>query len=207
MGKEYNLDNPETEMDCFVLIEGLGGLIYSTARGVRREHISEESGAEEISELVERQNKVVSILKEKFNIIFPPEGPHMGNVDEFPDAPEGKQWYWAWYYKTKEEFLKKEYEKIICSGCALSTGDMDTFNREIPCSAFHGSLFKLRAPYYCGMIPSNGSSPDSYQLTREDLLKKIERKGGEEAVQIFLKKEEDLKEIARRDYQERNKSK
>ncbi len=90
----------------------------------------------------------------------------------------------------KELAYSIDYEKIICSACPFSEGveKMTSFGSIIPCGAFRGSLYKLRAPHICGMLTTN-------VWGEEELRQEIIRKGGEVALVRFKIKEAGLKAL------------
>lgn len=186
-----------SEMDLFLVIEGSGGLIHSTARGIRKENIEETSGRKDIDELQKLQLDTAKELTEKYGIILPPEGPKRkwnGDYSDAPPAPEGKRWYWPWYQEKKQEMLQAEYDSIICSACAFSSGDINELSSRIPCTAVRGSIYNLNVPFQCGMVDYYRAVPEHGEWTRDQLLAKIREKAGEGAVETFLVKEKLLTE-------------
>lgn len=99
-------------------------------------------------------------------------------------------YYWDWYKKMKELAFSIDYEKIICSACPFSEGvkKMISLGGMIPCGAFGGSLYKLRAPYFCGMLNTNSWS-------RKELRQEILNRGGEAALIRFMIKKAGLKAL------------
>ena len=179
---------PQTEMEYWAAIESLGGFIWQMGHDLSHGRIEDPKGSvsNEIGEAREIQKKLVTEIYEKFGVIDPQtEGSPGRSIDgNYPPAPEGKQWYWAWYYKMKEVFIRAENEKIICSACPLfDSGNMSTSG--IACKVFPGSLYQLIPPHQCAMIDCN-------IWTRKKLISEISKKGGIKAVIAFGKKEQEL---------------
>ena len=177
---------PETESEYWEMIEGLGGLSYNTARGIRRGHIEETV---EIREAMAKwgslQLKYAEEIAQKFGVIMEGQPPR-SEADTTP-APEGKKWYWCWFDEMKRKAYSADYEKLICSACPLSEGldEMIVLGGSIPCSAFTGSMYRLSRPWVCGMIHCDG-------WTEEKLLSEIRAKTGDDGVKIYLEKKEAL---------------
>lgn len=177
---------PETQEDYWEAIESLGGYIYGTSRGISKGHIEP---SDEVSGSIEDARKIqkglVWDIYKKFGVI-PPEwfnAPNDETIDRTPEEP-GKQ-YWDWYREQKKLFAKKEYEKTICSACPFSEGSEKSVDR-VPCSIHPGGQMKLIFPHRCGMYDFDTFGP-------KKLHKKMSEEFGDEALQIFLNKEEELR--------------
>ncbi len=208
MSETTQLAPVRSEMELFIVIDGYGGLIHSTARGVSKGHIDEESGDKDINSSQAIIDDAMNELVQNYGIILPPEGPNSGfrySEKPIPEPPEGKEWYWVWYFKMKKEFLQGEYDKHICSACALSSGDLNQFNTSIPCSVFRGIMNRLVVKSHCGMLPlGTGSLPRDHEWSKEQLLENIKGKGGEDAVTKFLNKEKELKAVELEEWKKKN---
>ena len=183
---------PETEMEYWQAIEGLGGFIWSTNHDLADGRIQDPSGGmdRDIQDARQISTRLVSELGEKFGVIPPQDYPKVELGQKPPKAPKGKKYYWDWYKKMKKLAYSIDYEKIICSACPFSEGveRMISLGSQIPCGAFGGCLYKLRAPYLCGML-------DTKSWGEEELRQEIIRKGGEAALVRFRIKEAGLKAL------------
>ena len=181
---------PETEMEYWEAIEGLGGYIWSSRHGLGNGCIVDESG-EVTRSIVEAQailEGLVGELDGKFGVIHPKDCPRdSGAPDVPPPPPEGKTYYWPWYKRMKAAFYQKEYEATICSACPLSEGieQMIAMGGDVPCGVFSGMMRRLTRPFVCGMLHGGGWS-------REKLECKIVEKGGGGALATFKAKEREL---------------
>ena len=180
---------PKTETEYWMAIEELGGFSWRMNHDLADGRIEDPKGAidKEIQEAVEIQKKLVAKLKEKFGVIPPDECPQKEIDKELPPAPEGKIYYWNWYHKMKEQAYREEYQGIICSACPFSKGVeyMISMGGHIPCGLIQGSIYRLHAPYACGMLNFG-------DMSEEDLHKAIQKKG-EKALRLFLAKRDALK--------------
>jgi len=183
--------HPETEMEYWETIEGLGGFIWSTNHALSHDHIQDPDGKVEadIAEARVLSSLLVDELKLKFGVIPPKDYPQVAVGEEKPPAPEGQIYYWDWYEKMRDESYRKEYDGLICAVCPFSLGADEMVRRHaIPCSAITGRTVKaLLGPYYCAALSSLGPRWDS-----ETLKMKIVEKGGEAAWTAFLQRRQEL---------------
>jgi len=189
------LKQPETELEYWESIESLGGFVW------RMNHDASH-GRFKMSEEIEKDlcdvNKIIETLVSElfvlFGVVHPKNCPARRYNDdgiEMVTAPPGMIWYWDWYYKMKTEWNQAEYEKIICSACALCKG-AEAFIRgnTIPCTVWNGMLYKLKRSYQCAMLGS------SSLWDEEKLFAEIRKVGGEESINKFKAKEAELKAVA-----------
>lgn len=183
---------PETEMEYWGIIEELGGFIFSMEHNLADGRIQDPSGGigRDIQDSRQISARLVSELGGKFGVIPPQDYPKVEFGQELPKAPEGKIYYRDWYHKMKKLARSIDYEKIICSACPFSEGieKMISLGGMIPCGAFVGSLYKLRAPHICGMLTTN-------VWGEKELRQEIVHKGGEVALVRFKIKEAGLKAL------------
>ena len=182
---------PETEMEYWTIIEGLGGFAWRMNHDLADGRIEDKNGGidKDIQEIQKTLARLVSELKDKFGVIPPNECPKIKSGEKQPRPPRGKKYYWDWYKKMKEIFYRIDYEKIICSACPLSKGLKSMISSgNIPCGPFRGVIYDLRAPYRCGML-----NLDHWDEDR--LRKEIIKKGGEVAFIRFKIKEAGLKAL------------
>lgn len=183
---------PETEMEYWEAIEGLGGFAWRMNHDLADERIRDPSGGIDLDIQDARQisARLVSELGKKFGVIPPQDCPKIELGQKPPKAPKGKIYYWDWYNKMKNRAYSIDYEKIICSACPFSKGvkKMISLGGQIPCGAFRGFLYRLDAPYRCGMLGIDDWSEEKFQQG-------IIRKGGEAALVRFRIREAGLKAL------------
>ena len=146
--------HPETEMEYWQTIEGLGGMAWHLNHDLAHGRIDDPKGlvSEDVHSLGDLSRRLVEEIEEKFGVIPPDKMPKREAGQELPPAPEGKTWYWDWYNQQKLAFHEHEYNGLICSVCPFSTGVEDMARlSEIPCSLHTGALYKLRKPWICGL--------------------------------------------------------
>jgi hypothetical protein len=184
---------PETELEYFEVIEGLGGFSWRMNHDLADGRIEDPDGkiGAGINEIQALLEQLVSEVCEKFGVIHPKDCPKRSIKDiqndvPVPPAPEGKKYYWDWYEKQKRESYSKEYGGLICSACPFSEGleRMMTLGGQIPCGEFRGSIYHLSAPYRCEMLENRWG--DGW--TQEYLFERIRREHGEEALERFRTK-------------------
>lgn len=183
---------PETELEYWETIEGLGGFIWRMNHDLSDGRIEDPTGGidKDISDARTISDRLVRELGEKFGVIHPSDCPKMEIGQELPPAPEGKIYYWDWYKNMKAEVYKADYEKLICSACPFSEGveRMMSLGGVIPCSVFSGMIYRLLAPYACAMVRDDLWSTDR-------LYSEIQSQHGDDALTIFKTKEEELKSM------------
>ncbi len=186
------LKNPETEMEYWGVIEGLGGFAWRMNHDLADGRIEDKTGGvdKDIQEAQELSAKLVSELKEKFGVIPPEECPKLKLGEKAPPAPEGKIYYWDWYQKMKELYWRVDYEKLICGACPFSKGveEMIRMGGNIPCGRINGSIYQLRPSFQCHFTHFR-------ELTPEQLYGEILKKGGEPALISFKVREAGLKAL------------
>ncbi|KKQ45755.1 MAG: hypothetical protein US63_C0011G0023 [Candidatus Moranbacteria bacterium GW2011_GWC2_37_8] len=179
---------PETEMEYWTSIEGLGGFVWRMNHDLADGRIEESKGMnKDLKDAQEIMEKLVSEIFIKFSVVAPQNCPRKEFDKEMPKAPEGQIWYRDWCNKMKKEAYAGAYAKIICSACPLSEGLEKYISLgQVPCGVFSGYIYELRKPYECAMLSSH--------WTREKLLAEIQKEGGDDAVSAFEKKEKELKD-------------
>ena len=181
--------HPQTELEYWEVIEGLGGFIWRMNHDLADGRIEDPTGSisKEISEARTISDLLVKELGEKFEIIHPNDCPKTKIGQKPPPAPEGKTYYWDWYEKTKTKAYNAEYEKIICSACPFSEGveQMINLGGNIPCGIFTGIIHQLSAPHMCAMVDYDSWSKDK-------LHQEILNQHGDEALKKFKNKEAEL---------------
>lgn len=184
--------NPETEMEYFEIIEGLGGFAWRMDHDLADGRVEDKTGGmdRDIQDARKISATLVSELKEKFGVIPPKECPKVEPGKKASKAPKGKIYYWDWYEKMKNLSQRIYYEKIICSACPFSGGvkKMIEMGGDIPCRKIHGILYRLGYPFECHLISFK-------ELTPGQLYQEIMKKGGEVALTRFKIKEAGLKAV------------
>lgn len=93
----------------------------------------------------------------------------------------------TWLGRVRSVDYQEYYDSIVCSACPLSLGlEVMAENGDIPCGAIQGSIRTLEKPYQCCLISFN-------RVKEKELPFKILQEFGEEALQVFEKKEAELK--------------
>jgi len=185
------LQQPQTEIEYWYLIEALGGFIWRMEHDLGDGRISDSNNSigKDIFEARSISGRLVKEL-EKFGVIHPSDTPKNEIGKELPPPPEGKIYYWSWYSKMKEQALKEEYEGLICSACPFSEG-VEKFigngGSRIPCSKVNGAIFSLYVPFECFNISCK-------EWTVEGMRNTILVEHGKEALKNFFKKQKLLKE-------------
>ena len=182
---------PQTEVEYWEAIEWLGGYIWSTNHGLRHGHIEDKVGevAKSIEDARKISERLVVELGEKFGVIHPRDCPRVGPGQPVPPPPDGKVYYRDWYNRMKESCYREDYEGIICSACPFSEGlqPMISLGGVVPCGIFQGRLYKLIAPYKCGMLGMVG-------WNTEKLYVEIIMEAGRNALMQFQKKEKEIRD-------------
>lgn len=175
-----------TGMEIWELIEGLGGIIFYTEHDAADGRISLNAEDDRrLSLMKQMSRKLLEKLRDEYGIIPPQEYPKVESLRDLPPAPEGKKYYWDWYRETSAIYYKEEYERIICSACALhEENGAEAMRGHVPCGIFPGMLYHLTYPWLCGMLKDGRCG----WLTPEELLQEIREKGGEEAVKAYKDK-------------------
>ena len=180
---------PETEVEYWEAIEGLGGFIWATEHDMGHGRILDTDGSvrREIAEARQISQRLVNELTNKFGVINPSDRAGIKPGQPVPPAPEGKTYYWDWYKKMKLQVYSKDYEAMICSACPFSRGlqYMVDLGGHVPCDIFPGVLYRLVPPHRCRML-------DEVECGAVGLHTKIVEKVGMEGLKKFLKKEEEL---------------
>lgn len=180
---------PETEMEYWEVIDGLGGFIWQMDHDLADGRIEDKTGGidKDIQKAQKRSAMLVSELKEKFGVIPPEDCPKTKPGEKVPSAPKGKIYYWDWYNKMKDLYWRVDYEKLICSACPFSEGakEMIKMGGNIPCGKTNGVIFRLSRPFQCNFITVEG-------LTPKQLYEEILKKGGEVALTRFKVREAGL---------------
>jgi len=181
---------PETEVEYWEAIEELGGYIWSTNHELCHGRIEDEDGkiAKSIEEATQISERLVTELGEKFGVIHPRDCPRVEPGQPIPPPPDGKVYYRDWYKRMKEACYRQDYEGIICSACPFSEGlqRMIELGNVIPCGIFSGMIYRLHAPYECGMLGVDGWSI-------EKLYAEIIGRSGQDGLAQFQKKEKELR--------------
>jgi len=188
------IKQPQTELDYWEIIEFLGGFIWRLNHDLAAGRIDDPKGkiAQDIKVDARQLQKRLNEASEKFGIILPENCPRVEPGKEAPPAPEGKIYYWDWYYKMKDIAYRADYEKIICSACPFSEGVEIMKIGVIPCGIFRGTVYGLNAPYACAML----TSLDVW--TEEKLCCEIFNQHGMEALKKFTTKLKELKAAAKK---------
>jgi hypothetical protein len=181
---------PETELEYYEIIEGLGGFIWSMNHDLGDGRIEDPEGKidADIEEARQLSDQLVSELDDKFGVIHPRDCPEREIGEKPPPPPDGKTYYWDWYNRMQRISYEKEYEGLICSACPFSLGvEKMLTTRTIPCSQFSGSLYRLRPPHCCGMLESACG-----HWTETFLYDRIFSEHGNDALETFKAKEKEL---------------
>jgi hypothetical protein len=186
--KDGQIPKLETDFDRWKVIETLGGVSWNMRHDASHGRITlSDIDIEFIATIRRIHEGFVEILKTKYNIIPPQEC--------IPLAPVGKTYYWDWYDSMKKTWLKEEYNKIICSACALHEQDgVEKMSYCIPCSVYPGSIYRLDSPWECAMI--TGRFPD---WTEKKLFTEMKEKGGEDSVKRYKQKLTLLRAVIKND--------
>lgn len=188
--------NPETQQEYWGTIETLGGFIFRNSHDLADDRIQDPKGELDttIIQATKLQSRLVDEVCSKFGVIHPRDIPQVEHRQELPAAPEGKTYYWDWYRAQKREFMKTEWEKMICSACPLSEGyeGFVISGVTIPCKPFPGSLRRLESPEKCAMVSR------VWGLWTEDrLFQEILIAGGSVSLREFVLKQEQLRPITK----------
>lgn len=184
---------PLTELEYWEAIESLGGFIWSTEHGISRGHIDYPNPLidRDLREAFEIQKKLVFELSQKFGVITPYDYPKVEDGQELPPAPEGKIYYWDWYHKVECEYSLIEYQKLPCSACPFSKGfELFIPSHKVSCGFYpdDNNEFKSHHIYSCGIVTFSMSYYDK-QISIEDIYDRILKDYGQEALDVFKKKE------------------
>lgn len=178
--KEGKIPSLETELEIWNIIEALGGISWNLNHEVADGRTTITSKQEEFMASAKRvQEHLIKRLETEYGII-PPDGAK-------PDqpAPEGKKYYWDWYEEMQADYFKNEYDKIICSACALHEDNgAEKMRICVPCDVFNGMIYSLIYPWECAMLTFGSSN----KWTEEQLLAEIKAKGGEDSVKRYKQK-------------------
>lgn len=190
-----NLPKTDTELNIWKIIESLGGISWRMNHDAADGRISFSSKDEEfISNCRCVQEGLIEILKTKYNVIPPQECPIVDFGQTRPTAPKGKVYYWDWCGSMVKEHYTSEYEKIICSACALHENDgVEKMRSHVPCDVYPGIIYQLDHPWECAMLQL-GHSTRGVFWTEEKLFEEIKKKGGEASLKRFKQKITLLKE-------------
>lgn len=174
---------PVTELEHWEIIEGLGGFIWNMEHDIFNKRIEPtELLLQEIKEAREIQQRIVNQACEKFNVVFPPQTPFGKKA---PPPPEGKTYYWPWYYKMKDISLRGQYEQMICSSCVFSRGVEEFLAMSrIPCSLCPG-LIRLARDTDCYFVSFG-------KKTEEEMRERIRAEHGAEALRAYDEKKAKL---------------
>jgi hypothetical protein len=181
---------PETEMEYWQFLEGLGGIIWSNIHDISHDLLPKSDAVmNEINEAAELSGHLLAEIGEKFGVIRPGDYPTLKDGEALPPAPEGKVYYWDWYGKLKHSFYYEIYENLICSACPFSTGlqNMINLGGQIPCGAVSGWFGRLLISHECGMVNN------IHQWSKIELYREIREKSTWRGLQKFKKKEIELK--------------
>jgi hypothetical protein len=141
----------------------------------------------DIKEAQELLNTLTDQVCQRFNVIHPDNCPKIEPGQKLPPPPEGKTWFWDWSERMKDIFCEMHYEKLICSACPFCLGleEMKKRNGVHPCALFPGTLLNTELPYLCGLIAYG-------DWDERQLFQQISIQHGEEALQKFLAKLDEL---------------
>ncbi len=176
--------HPETDLEYWEAIDGLGGFSWHMNHDLADGRITDTEGRvdQAIEEIKELSKTLVEEIEEKFGVIPPSKCPQ---TEEKPPAPTGKVYYWDWYKKMKRRYYQKEYEGIICSACPFSEGVevMIAMGGGIPCSFKNPTLLggRITIPWRCPILES---------INEARFFKELQEK----AVKVFKEKMERLQE-------------
>ena len=148
--------HPKTELEYWATIEFLGGMVWHIEHEAAHGRFEVNEGLEkDLCDARQIMEMLASELFELFGVVHPKDCPRRNSEGEIPEAPTGMVWYWDWYEGMKAGFYKAEYEKLICSACALCEG-VEAFisGNTIPCTVWRGMLYQLSRPYLCAMLSS-----------------------------------------------------
>lgn len=181
---------PQTELEFWMAIEGLGGFRHSMEHGLAHDRIEDTGGgvAKDVVDAATLSRQLIEKVCERFGVFdarlvpdYDPKKP--------PSTPEGKEAYWDWYRRMKTLYYEQVYQEIICSACPFSEGMEKMRDLGIvPCRVVQGTIYNLLHPSECGM--TMGESPWS----RDELYRQVLQEAGADGLRAFVLKEMALKE-------------
>jgi hypothetical protein len=188
---------PETEVEYWACIDGLGGYVWKTNHDLS--HNRYESSRDIENSLVEardEQLRLVKEIEEKFGVVqgAPRYYPHDNRPTDYPEPPEGKRWYWDWYYAMKLEAWRPEYENSVCGCCPYCNGGLEgyAYSPSIPCSLFRGMLSRLSNPGECEILSTRWGSS---QMPEEEFLSKMADEHGQDTADKWRRHREDVRNV------------
>ena len=185
--KEGKIPELNTEIDIWKVIESLGGYIFYTEHDAADGRISLNSKSEKHLQIARKVSELIVNSLEEFDVIPLSKYPECEIGQKLPPAPKGKIYYWDWYNNMSTEYHSRKYNGILCSACPfVEENPVEAMRTRIPCSIFPGMAYQLFEPYRCAMV-------DMFTWDEEELYRRVQEKGGEDALKKFKQKIQDLK--------------
>jgi hypothetical protein len=183
---------PETEMEYYKEIEGLGGFIWMINHEISHGNIKNAKGVrKDIKDAIKIQNRLLEEIVEKFGVVVPEGRGLLQPVDDLPVLPKGKEYYLNWYSRMKKEEAEQWFEKTICFACPMSNKDRQ--NNDYICKYNVNEKMVDNCPRICWAWACSSST----DFKDEDgFFKYIEKNYGEDAVLKIKKHVESLEEQA-----------
>lgn len=188
--------HPETELEYWEAIEGLGSAMYMNARLIRRGDIEDTDGSisQGIEDMAKFQKKLFDEICEKFGIIPFEDSPKTEAEQKACVPPDGKIFYWVWYRKLEREYSQIKYNQLLCSVCPFSQG-LDAFipSHIVHCD-FDQNVMKEFRHHHIRLCPKVAHSTDfgGEEVTLEDIHSAILLNHGQEVLDVFLSKQNEV---------------
>ena len=185
--KEGKVPEINTEFQRWNVIETLGGISFAMNHDAADGRISLNSANKKFLKISKKVSELLVNSLKEFGVIPPSEYPKSEDGQNLPTAPEGKTYYWDWYKNMKKENDIAVFNGILCSACPFveEKNPAEINQRQIPCGVFDGMVTGYRRPYECVMIYCGC-------WTKDEIYRRINDKGGEDALEKFKKKIEDF---------------
>lgn len=187
---------PETEVEYWETIEGLGGVIFNTMHGINRGSIDDPNGviAQSIENMQQVQSELAAELSKKFGVILPGDYPKIETGEELPPAPDGQIYYWDWYHKLAREVSLVEYQKLLCSACPFSAGFEEFIsNWRVTCNFSLKSPSEYRSHHIrlCAAV-SFSANFDNHGIKLTDVHQRILEDFDQDVYNLFMMKEREV---------------
>ncbi|MFA6295915.1 MAG: hypothetical protein WC663_01025 [Patescibacteria group bacterium] len=176
----------KSELEYFLAIEALGGEYFYV---YRESDYKEETDQSRILKRAMAMLDTMARELAQFGVIHPNDCPERQIGKKLPDAPEGKKWYWHWFYDMREVYYRELYNRLLCPACPFDKGFLGfRYNhRNFPCNHFRAfrQIASMADDVLCGVM--------HYQkVPIEMLLVDIFRISNRELTRAFLRRISDL---------------